>query len=198
MQTIRLFALLLFSASFLPAQMMTVLIRDGFPEADEHTQPANWGISHPNYLGSNAAEALWVSQTVNEELITVYRMTRRSEEGSAGFGSRKVAFPADTESLQIRVRMRGHNIKIGSVWWHLPGVGCTFHLPDGTTRPGMMSKWIYLPEGDSDWNEYTTLIPVRDNATEADIAFIAQGWTGVAEVERIEVSAVPASPAAQP
>lgn len=93
--------------------------------------------------------------------------------------------------MYLQSRMRARNIKHGEKFWHTPGVGISYLYADGSARSGDMSMWLRVPEGDSGWKIYEATIPVRDNAPIASISVVAQGWSGILDIDWILVRAVP-------
>jgi hypothetical protein len=105
-----------------------------------------------------------------------------------GIGHQDIKIPEGTNSLRIAAKMRGNSIVRGWETWQLPGIGVTyFYGSDQDSKPGQIHKWLKVPPSDSGWEEYESIIPVRDGATEGRITIIGQGWTGTFDITDIVV-----------
>lgn len=175
----------LFSAPLLLLGDGNLIVNGNFEKVNRYGHPEGWTVSHPNYLADRSVEVM----VLNDGERNYWRVTKNNVN-HVDLGTQKVDIPEGTKALRIRVRMRGEDIVAGDQHWMLPGVGVSYLYPDGSTRPGVMSKWIYLQSGSSPWIIYDTEIPVRDNAPQASISLSGHGWTGTAEFADVTVEAV--------
>lgn len=177
-----------FAALPLHAEDGKNLITNGnFEIADADGRPADWKISHPEHLKKCETTV----EMLTEGDKTFYRVTKNAGSGP-GIGWQKIQLSPNTQSLRVTAKIRGQSIVRGGEGWQMPGIGITYFFDDldENAKPGDVSKWILAPAGDSDWQEYETIIPVRDNAPIANIAMIGEGWTGTADFADIVVEAI--------
>lgn len=163
------------------------LIENGkFEIAEANGHPQGWIVSHPNFLKQNETEV----ELLSEGDTTFYRVTKRAAT-APGIGRQEIDIPENAESLRVAIRMRGKGIVRGQAGWMLPGLAVTY-LYEGQEegKPGSLDKWPVVPPGDSEWEDYEAIIPVRDGARRADISLIGQGWTGTADFTGVEVEIV--------
>jgi hypothetical protein len=167
-----------------------VLVEENFDVADDRGLPKDWNPSHPEYLKSQ--KVIMEMKRIEDPStpLTCLHIEKADGEGGASLGNKVVEIPPGTTFLRIKARMRGFDVSKGSDWWHLPGIGVTYHISESDAKPGMMNKWILLPEGKSLWKTYETEIPVRDHAPKASVGFISQGWAGKMDVDWIKIEAV--------
>lgn len=163
------------------------LIENGnFEIADADGRPIGRTISHPNFL----TQCDTVVEMMAEGDITFYRVTKHSPS-SPEIGCQEIKIPEGTSSLPLAIKMRGENIIKGLEGWALPGLSVTYLFDDSEEgKAGSWEKWPVLPVGDSDWQEYEAIIPVRDNARRASISLIGNGWTGTADFTDVVVELV--------
>jgi hypothetical protein len=160
------------------------LIENGkFEMVDSNGHPQGWTVSHPDYLRKCETTV----EMLAEGDTTFYRVTKHAAS-SPELGSQEITIPPGTGSLLVKIKMRGSGIVRGAERWALPGIAVTY-LFEGSEdgKPGSLDKWPVIPVGDSDWQEYEVIIPVRDNAPRASISIIGQGWTGTADFTDVEV-----------
>lgn len=177
-------SLLAFGLSTAPAGDEHNLIENGkFEIANADGHPQGWTVSHPNYLKKCETEV----ELLSEGDTTFYRVTKRAAS-DPGLGWQEIEIPEGAVSVRLAIRMRGKNIVRGPAGWMYPGLAITY-LYEGSEdgKPGSLDKWPVLPPGDSEWEDYEAIIPVRDGARRASISIIGQGWTGTADFTNVEV-----------
>lgn len=172
------------------ASAENLLKNSAFTELDEHGHPEGWIISNPVHLERHSAKVSVEEVVEGDQSIRFLRIEKKAPSENLAVGNQEISFPAGTTAIRIRARMRGRDLVAGNENWHVAGVALTYLFEDGTARPGNMDKWIRMPEQDSDWEIYETLIPVRDDATRASLAFVAQGWQGVHDIQLIHAQAI--------
>lgn len=167
-----------------------LLANSDFSALNEHGQPENWGISHPTHLERNSVAVKMDQERIGGASRPFLTIEKTEGVENVAVGNQDFSFPAGTQAIRIRTRMRGRNLTEGTKFWHVAGIGLTFLFEHDTPKSGDMSKWIKLPAGNSDWTEYESIIPVREGATRASIAIVSQGWTGALDVQWIRAEAV--------
>ena len=172
------------------ASAENLLKNSAFTELNEHGHPKEWRISNPVHLERHSAKVSVEEEIREDQTIRFLRIEKKSPSENLAVGDQEIVFPEGTTAIRIRARMRGRDLVAGNVNWHVAGVALTFLFDDGSARPGIMSKWIRMPEMNSDWAVYETVIPVRDDATRASLAFVAQGWKGVHDIHLIHAEAI--------
>jgi len=165
----------------------TNLINNGkFEIADAKGHPQDWEVSHPEFLKKCETSV----ELISEGDQTFYRITKSAATGP-GLGWQRFDIPEGTGSLRIAAKMRGKNITRGAEGWNIPGLGLTyFYNNDQDTKPGSMDKWLKVPLGDSEWQEYESIIPVRDGATRVNVSVVGEGWTGTFDITDVVVEVV--------
>ena len=162
-----------------------LVVNGDFEKVNREGLPVGWEISHFNYLDQNNTRVL----LMNDGDFN-YLHVRKNSSATVNLGTQVVDLPDGATSLQMRIRMSGKNVVAGDQHWMVPGLGISFSFPDGSSRPGIMSNWIYLPTGDSPWDEYESVMPIRENAVKATVSIIGHGWTGEANFADIRVEAI--------
>lgn len=173
-----------------------LLQNPAFTELDENGHPVGWVVSHPNHLRNHRARVT-VEEDVNPT-VRYLRIDKLSGPVPMQAGDQEVAVPPGATALRIRAKMRGHGLRQGEENWQMAGIGLTFLFADGTSLPGNMGLWIRLPEGSSDWKEYETVIPVRNQAPRASLSIVPHGWAGMLDVQWVEMQAVMEEPGDNP
>lgn len=167
-----------------------VLLEENFDVVDGSGHPEGWKVSHPNHMEKNGVRIEMKKIKDGGEILSYFNIEKIEATSSVMLGSKEVTVPVGTTFLRITSRIRAFDIVYGDKNWHIPGIGVTYLFEEDEAKPGLMSKWIMLPKGTSLWKEYTTEIPVRENARRASIALVSHGWTGEMDVDWIIVEAV--------
>lgn len=147
--------------------------------------PEDWEFSHPEYMKQHETTVEVVSEGAENFLHVVKQATQ-----NVSVGTQVIEIPENASSLRLAIRMRGQNIVRGVETWELPGLTISFKIDEETVRTGDISRFLLLPVGDSDWNEFESIMPVRDGARQAHVTLNGIGWSGTADFAEISVEAI--------
>jgi hypothetical protein len=159
-------------------------------EIGEHGFPAHWRISHPVHLEQNHTRVSREEVTEGGNVFPVLRVIKTEQINNVQVGNQEVDIPPGTTAIYIQSRMRARDVQYGDAFWQRPGVGLTFLFEDGSSRSGSLDRWLHVPEGDSGWQIYEVTIPVAEGANRASVSVVAQGWSGILDIDWILVRAV--------
>ncbi len=169
-----------------PESTSNLVTNGNFELADANGFPADWTCSHPNHL----LKCETTIELMSEGDVSFLRIVKMAAS-EPGVGWQNIKIPEGTAALRIAAKMRGKSIVRGVEEWQVPGVGVTYFYGDeDSAKPGQVGKWLKLPTGDSEWEVYETIIPVRDGATEGRITIIGQFWTGTFDITDLVVEPV--------
>ena len=171
---------------FIMIAQENLILNGDFQQINNRGLPEGWHISHPNFLERNDIRVMLLSDgDLN------YLHVEKNSETHAQLGNQTIDLPEGTSALEVSVQMRGKNVVSGDRDWMVPGIGVTYYLEDDSSMSGDMQRWVFLSTGDSEWFDYSSIIPVRENAVRASIEIIGHGWTGEVDFANIVVEAIP-------
>ncbi len=162
------------------------LLKNGdLSQISSQNLPEDWEFSHPNYMKQHETKV----DILNEGQGNILNVVKQASQ-NVSIGTQLIDIPENVASLRLAIRMRGKNIVRGTETWQLPGLTISFKIDEETIRTGDISRFLLLPVGDSDWNEFESIMPVRDGARQAHVTLNGIGWSGTADFADITVEVI--------